>query len=371
MSSYLDKLKKNLSGVNHAPETSPVELPHGDLNAIDPELGQYPVTEKEAFKSPEKAVLEEVNTLIVPDTDKRFFLSQTLIKAITDKSGDIKNVCPRFIYESYIQKKYREVTKPMMEGIFGETQVLGGGAKGQKVTDLQRHKKTGEKLQAQKNIEEQAIRFKKWCTEKGINVIPGYNTQVPVAKRFQNRVIIRTEIDLFPTPFIDKDGIKLAVMDIKFTADVNSRFGDYCWGAPEFMDHIQADLTYWLLKDFDMELNIKLNPEKEEIYRAIFENDTIRKMIDEEQIFFIYFVIGYRKEPLDEQVKFIHRNYREPNGSLFRQNEWQERARKTLAQLSFWKSQNWPPLTDSHCDKCPVSQRNGGYCDKFQELKTI
>ena len=62
MSSYLDKLKKNLSGANHAPETSPVEPPHGDLNAIDPEVEHHPTKGEEPFKSPEKAILEEVNT---------------------------------------------------------------------------------------------------------------------------------------------------------------------------------------------------------------------------------------------------------------------------------------------------------------------
>lgn len=371
MSNYLSKLKEKVSGAHAAPESSPTEAPEKPLKEKEVKMDTATQKKERALERPLQALIEIKNNLILPETEKQFFLSQTLIKAVTDRHGYLLEVCPRFIYENYIQKKYREVTLPMMHGMYGETAVLGGGAKGQVVKDLPRHKKNGEKLAAQKNIDEQAHRFNKWCLDKGVNIIPSYNTQLPIAKKFSEKVMIRTEIDVFPTTYIDKTGIKLAVMDIKFTGDVNNTSGSFCWGAPEFIDHIQADMTYWLLQDFDMELNLKYNPEKEEIYKAIFENQTILNMIKNEQVYFIYFVIGYKKQPLEEQVRFLHREYREPNGSLFRQNEWQERARKTMAQLREWAGKNWAPLPGNYCDKCPVSQRNGGYCDKFAELKSI
>ncbi len=355
--SYFDELKKKIANTDDGPvhdvvKASDVSIPEEVQTTPEPEIKPKPLV----TKSTEKA--------------KQFFLSQTIIKQVTDKNGDYKTICPRAFYEMYILGNYRDVTLPMLQGIYGETQILGGGARGQRVDDLPRHKKTGEKLTAQLNIDEQVHRVPIWLNEKGISIIPGVNTQVPIVKRFDNNVLIATEIDIFPTPFLNDGKYNLAVIDLKFTSNIETKFGSFCWGAPEFIDHIQADLTYWLLQDFDMELNIKYNPEKEAIYRSIFENEAITKMIEAEQIIFVYFVIGYKAQPLEEQILFIIRSYREPNGSLFRQNEWKERARKTLAQMSEWKAEGWPAMQDSWCSKCKVSQTNGGYC-KHDSLQIV
>jgi hypothetical protein len=362
--SYFDELKKKVAESNENQQTQPtkaadvvIPVPEPDTSKPKPDVIKQIKSQKPLITQPDK-------------TPKQFFLSQTIIKQVTNRNGEYKEICPRAFYEMYIQRNYRDVTLPMLHGIYGETLVLGGGAKGQKVTDLPRHKKTGNKLTIQLNIEEQAHRVPIWLNEKGISIIPGVNTQVPIVKRFDNNTLIATEIDIFPTPFLNDGKYNLAVIDLKFTSNIDNTFGNYCWGAPEFIDHIQADLTYWLLQDFDMELNIKYNPEKEPIYRSIFENEAITKMIESEQIIFVYFVIGYNKQPLEEQVLFIIRSYREPNGSLFRQNEWKERARKTLAQMSQWEADGWPPLQDTWCNKCKVSQANGGYC-KHNSLQII
>lgn len=364
-SSYFQKLREKMSGAQ-IPDTPPEE-PTKEAPKEEPK--EQPIV-KEVVKDKEVK-----SKLIVPKEPKQFFLTQTLIKEVTDKTGDLReDICPRAIYEQFITKKFRHVTPPMMEGIYGETLMLGGGAKGQKVIDLPRHKKTGEKLKAQRSIEEQALRFPIWCNEKGISVIKGVNTQLPIVKRLDgdDKVLIRTELDLFPTPFFmsNKDSYVPAIIDLKMTANVQSEWGDYCWGAPEFIDHIQADMAYWMIQDFDMELNLKFNPEKEEIYQSVFGNKAMRKMIESEKFVFVYFIVGYKKEPLEEQVNFIYRAYRDPNGSDFRQREWKERARKTLAQLSEWRANNWPPLEGNRCQKCPVNQENGGYCN-VQSIKKV
>ena len=366
---YFDKLKKEVSDA----ETGKADQ-EPKSTAVDMEQKPSPA-KKEKEKPAQKDIIEHIKQqkpLVQKShkTSNEFFLSQTVIKRVTDRGGEYREVCPRAFYEMYIQKAYREVTLPMLHGIYGETQVLGGGAKGQKVTDLPRHKKTGEKLTAQLNIDEQVHRVPMWLNEKGISIIPGVNTQVPIVKRFDKNTLIATEIDIFPSPFLHNGKFNLAVIDLKFTSDINTKFGSFCWGAPEFIDHIQADMTYWLLQDFDMELNIKYNPEKEAIYRSIFENDAISKMIEGEQIIFVYFIVGYKAQPLEEQRVFVIRSYRDPNGGLFRQNEWKERARKTLAQIEEWKAKGWPPLEDTWCSKCPVSHTNGGYC-KHDSLQVV
>lgn len=359
--SYFDSLKSKLSGVPSPDNSSPeavTSVESHDNTKVDIE----PTEKKEVVKTP----------LIVPKEEKQFFLSQSLIKEVTDQHGNFKEVCPRVVYEKFITKKYREMSMPMLQGIFGETLILGSGARGQSVTDLPRHKRTGEKLIDQKRIEEQALRTPIWIAEKMMSIIPGVNTQIPITKRYKGNILFRTEIDIFPTPFLDDDGkLKYAVVDLKMTGDVNAEFGYSPWGAPQFVDHCQADATYWLLQDFDMELNLKFNPEKEEIYKMIFENKSLIKAIENEDVIFVYFIIGYKKEPLDQQIAFIQRLYRDESGSDLRQREFHERVRKTIAQLKQWHEEGWKPMQNDKCSSCPVLTKNGGYCDQGNSIKKI
>lgn len=370
MSDYLNLLKQKLE---HKPQTqtegvaTPATLSEAFNEKVEQDITPIQVISEAPKNEPQEK----------PKKEKQFFLTQSLIKDVTTWNGEYTENCPRLVYEKFITGQYRYTSDSMLEGIFSETLFLGGGAKGQKVVDLPRHKKTGEKLSAQKNIEEQARRFDLWCASKGISIIKGVNTQVPIVKKFNEKINIRTEIDLFPTPFLYKGEYKLAVIDVKLTGNIHNTKGSFCWGAPHFIDHLQADLTYWLLEDFDMELNIKHNPEKEEVYKTIFENDTIKNVIKNKDLMFIYFIIGYKAQPLDEQVLFYHREYfepgesRNPNSVPKRQREWRERARKTLAQLNLWHQKNWKPEPSNLCIKCPVNKKNGGYCDKGSEIQTI
>ena len=362
--SYLDKLKSKLSVEN---KSHPPEKESGFNNTNLKTEKQLPVAKiDEKSKSP--------NIIIPKEESDQFFMSQTLIKRLTDQYGNFKEVCPRQIYEEFITKTRKIQTLPMLEGQFGETICLGGGAKNQKVTDLPRHKRTGEKLTSQLNIEEQARRFPFICNANGISVIPNINTQFPIVKRFgteKSKRLIKTEIDIFPSPFLFEHGFGLSVIDLKFTGDVNSTFSDFGWGDPDSLDHCQADITYWLLQDFDMDLNIKYNPHKAEIYKTVFGNPTIRNMIENEDIKFLYLILGYKKQPLEEQVKIIQRNYRDDNGTLIRQKELDERIRKCYAQLNEWAMNSWPPEEGDRCFKCPVNKSNGGYCDKAPRIKEV
>lgn len=370
MSEYLNILKHKLS---NKPESNVVGAANVAASIIDftADTANDVVPEKPTRVEP------VISPALKIEKPKQFFLTQSIIKEITAWNGEYKECCPRLIYEKYITGNYRYTTNSMLEGIFGETLFLGSGAKGQEVLDLPRHKKSGEKLTSQKNIEEQSKRFGLWCASKGISVIKGTNTQVPIVKKFNDKTLIRTEIDLFPTPFLYQGEYKLAVIDVKLTGNIYNTSGSFSWGAPQFIDHIQADMTYWLLEDFDMELNIKHAPHKEEVYRTIFGNETISKIIANKELMFVYFIIGYKQQPLDKQILFYFREYfehgeaRNPSIVPKRQREWKERARKTLAQLNMWHQQNWKPEPGIICSKCPVNRNNGGYCDKAAEIQTI
>ena len=111
-----------------------------------------------------------------------FFLSQTTIKEITNRHNEYNPICPRRFYELFIKRNYEFKSAAMLEGLCAESLMLGSSAKGQVLTDLPRHKKSNEKLSAQKNIEEQAIRFPIFCSSKGININKGVATQFPIAK---------------------------------------------------------------------------------------------------------------------------------------------------------------------------------------------
>ena len=82
--------------------------------------------------------------------------------------------------------------------------------------------------------------------------INSYTTQQTFVKvwrgleEFNVIVIFTGDLDIL-SPFTYK-GIEypLAVEDLKLTMDLNSTFGDFCWGTPEKMDHVQAYSYTWM-----------------------------------------------------------------------------------------------------------------------------
>lgn len=183
-------------------------------------------------------------------------------------------------------------------------------------------------------------------------------------------------IDVFPTPVLWKGEWKLALLDVKFTGDVNSEFGEFCWGKPEYLDHLQADLYQFILgSDFDINLNKQMNKEFDVAvgYDNIF-TPFVRERIINRDFIFLYVVIGYKKDDLQNQFKVIERKFWNAPGSesAVRLRELQERIRKALLVLREYDASGWKPnALYSRCNKCSVSKYNGGPCDHAQREQSV
>ena len=316
-----------------------------------------------------------------PKKPPPFFLSQTLMKDILDKYGESTNCCPKKIYHIRILKDYEQFeTEPMLNGSFFETLCLGSGRKGKQTIDLPRKKNTGEKKIDQVRLEIQATRFPIVMQKHMIHVIPGFNTQIPIYKKLNDKVTCRGELDIFPTSVNRFNGITsewelvLGIVDLKSTGSIRNTFGNFSWGSPEYMDHIQGDMYQWLVRDFDYGLNAKMEPEFESRvgYKNIF-TDAVLNMIGQDRIHFYYTVFGYRKPDLENEFLLLERTYYDPEQTnKHRPKEHIQRMNATMGELEMMRHDKWctNPSTDN-CKKCPVSKLNGGICMDYNKTNQV
>lgn len=189
----------------------------------------------------------------------RISVSQSLISKFYYK-GEARDYCPMKLYHTKILKDVDDPpTESMEKGNFFETKCIGSSVYG-KTESLPLGKK-GQKSLDQQRIEEQVLNFKLVCEQYGI--IINQTEQLGMPKNVQKHFSVPVEIDQFA-----QEGIKtvinltadilspisygqvdypVAIIDLKLTIDRNSKYGDYCWGAPEYMDHIQAYVYGFIL----------------------------------------------------------------------------------------------------------------------------
>lgn len=328
---------------------------------------------------------EEQNNKEIANTKKVLKVSQSLLKLFYNQHQELLPHCPLEIYESYFnpEKKYKIESDAMTKGKFGEGLLLGKSAKGDLVTGLERHKKTGEPVIDELRIRQMAHLAKIKLNEYMVPVYPGINTQVPVAAYLmrtpEQDVILQTELDLFPTNIVVDNKSYISCIDIKWPSNPHSTFGAFSWANPQFMDHIQPDSIFWILEHIDLDLCKQLNPEYEEAvgYDNIF-TDTVKKYCKNGLSFF-YFVIGYNKVEMNNILPPIRRHKHEvdENGrpmNNHRQMEVYERMRKGVELINTYFDKGFLPMPyeDKYnfrgCTKCPVNKKNGGHCVQAQEI---
>lgn len=310
-----------------------------------------------------------------------FFLSQTLMKDVIDHYGIVKDFCAKKIYHIRILKDFEQhITGPMLCGSFGETLCLGSGRGGYQTLDLPRKKIGGEKRIAQVRIETQATRFPIVMQQNMIHVVPEFNTQIPIYKKLNDKITCRGELDIFPTSVNRYNGITnkwelvLAIVDLKFTGSVRTTYGSFGWGSPKYMDHAQGDMYQWLVRDFDYELNVRMEPEFESRvgYKNVF-SPAVLNMIKQDRIHFFYAVFGYNKPDLENEFLLLERTYYDPEQSnKHRPKEHIQRMNATMSELEIMKHNGWDtnPTTDN-CKKCSVSKLNGGICEDYNKTNKV
>jgi len=292
-----------------------------------------------------------------------------MIKDVISKHQEEQEFCPRFMKECYIDKTIDSISsEPMMKGKFFESLAFGSTTNSAAVTDLPRKKLSkkaiaeltakklpikGEKTVDQVRIETQVERLKKRAEELMIQIQTGVNTHVPIYKKFNDEILLAGEFDLFPTPVLYEGIMRLAIIDLKLTGDVNSTFGGFGWGNPNHIDYIQGDMYHFLVRDIDFELNPHLKDVLDERLLDIIKNN---------QIIFLYWIWGY-KEPLEFQEKIIERQYEESFGGSLRQQDLKERIRKAYSILKREEMMGWiENPCQKHCRMCPLNKNFGGDC---------
>ena len=289
-----------------------------------------------------------------------YTISQSLIKKFLDK-GDERIICPKNVYYTKIAPE-EEIppTRPMMDGSYFETLALGSGRGGEKTLDLPRKQLTikqerenrirvekglepilGQKSIAQIRIEEQAERFKLLCAQYQI-VVTEYNTQVPILKRWEEdeEIMLSGELDIFPTPILGKFGLNMAIIDLKLTGKINNDFGDFCWGSPEHMDHIQAQMYHYLIRNIDFSLNKGL--------KNLVTQPAIN-IISGNAVLFLYWVFSYGSGVLGDKFVRYDMNH-------LKFAEMHESIRKTVAAIEKYEEEGWPADPEyERCAGCPLT----------------
>lgn len=286
-------------------------------------------------------------------------LTQSLIHKFLYKGEEREKLCPLKIYSTSIAKTHDYVTESMNKGNYFETLCLGSGVGGKVTLDLPRKalpRKTvlenakrkqlglpeikGDKTLDQVRIEEQAIKFKALCAKYQVVVTDG-NVQLRITLPWHKNPNIHLSggTDIFPTTIMTSKGIQLAIIDLKLTADVTSGFGEFSWGAPEFMDHTQGMLYSYLVRR--LVNHIDMNPHMKEVLTK-----PAVELITRDQVFFYYWVFGYKK---------IENKFVEVNWDQNRENELHEAIRKCVSLIEYYESLSWPARPDyKTCKECTV-----------------
>lgn len=290
----------------------------------------------------------------------KLYINQSLIKAFFYK-GEKRDYCARKIHES------EYTSDNMIKGSYFETLCLGSGAKGSVTNDLKRKKlttkqilsgqKIGSKTIDQIRIEQQSLIFKNQKIELSngefiflqLSVIPDINTQVKIYKKWEKdeNVILHGELDIFPTPInLPERGTRQCCIDLKATGTF-SDFGEYCWSTPSSMDHMQGYMYHYLMRNIDLELNLELEPESKLKY---LYTGTIKKLLNEEEILFFYWVFNFKEKDLKNKIIEVPWND-------MAQRELNEAIRKTVDEIKKNEENNWTntnPLNGTNCKQCSI-----------------
>ena len=252
----------------------------------------------------------------------KFTINQSLIKQMYRQGDEIPH-CPQKIHKQYIIKSHSYQSATFDRGNYFEYLAIGAGAiNDYVVTDLPRLK-NGNKSLDQIRIEEQAMRFK--------SLLPTYGMQIVEVQKvvtapwvYDDDITLRIVID-FLSPIKYRVGNQiydypLALMDLKLTQNIHNNFGDYSWGFPANMDHLQAIL-----------------------YSHVWEENY------GEQLPWFYWVFDYKKNPENKLIRKKVDNLQIA--------EMHESIRKTQANLLYYEAEDWPtnPSIDV-CKSCALRQ---------------
>jgi len=251
---------------------------------------------------------------------KDISFSQSLIKQF-----EKENYCPAKIKAMYIDKTHESApTLSMDKGNYFEYLCLGINAKGKQTIDLPR-KRNNAKTVDQERIEYQAERFPEVLQELGIAFPKPLGRQILITWINEDGIKMEGTLDFVSAMNNPEYGkFEVVVFDLKLTQNLNSTFGDFCWGKPEEMDLLQAYYYPYLFKQhFKEKLSKNFLPP------------------------FGYVIFDYKPDP---EYKLIMVEY-----DFDKEREIKERLRYAVEQARRCILMDWAPEPDvDECEKCPV-----------------
>jgi len=298
-----------------------------------------------------------------------FPINQTLIRGFLhnneerDESGK-QGYCLRSVYLTRITRQLKmPVSDAMLAGKYFETKCLGKSS-GYDVHDLPRKKLTkkqlaenaarvkeesplllGDKYLDHIRIDDQVSRFKALCQKYRI-IINDSNVQIKLRTIWENNpdIMLKAELDIFPTTILIDGKLESAIIDLKLTADIHNEYGEYCYGKPEYLDLIQGKMYHYVVRN----INEKLNP-----HIAGLITDSVRSLIEDNRILFLLWIFNYKGDPLEDKIiKVIWDDNKE--------NELHESIRKTISILNYGESHDWPVNPNYNlCKNCMYKECNG------------
>lgn len=281
---------------------------------------------------------------IVDNRITEIFIHQSLIKRLQYK-GEKINQCWKKVWHTELLCDYNNpMTKSMTFGVFFETLCIGK-SNSDPIYDLKR-KRNGDKTIDQVRIEEQAYLFKNTLDKYGIILIPdgqGSYRNVQVSQKIKHEMEGYEDIDIYVEGVADiispvsygKYNYDTAVIDLKLTLNRESNYGYYCWGTPEYMDHIQAF-----------------------IYSYIFKMP------------FLYWVFDYNSRDRGEKIIPINTNIEHKDRgkameARIRFKDMMQAIRSTAADILTYHTMGWPIVPKyERCKPCPIFN-----CEEREEIQ--
>jgi hypothetical protein len=249
-------------------------------------------------------------------------ISQSLIKKFEED-----NYCPKKIYHCNIIKTHQMPTSDaMVKGSYFETMVIGSGAHNSMITDLPRLK-NGKKSTDHERIDLQVERFDEVLQKYGISKPKPENCQIEISIEKHGFLLNMTLDFAAKMNHIYWGEFPVAIIDLKLTKDRMNSYGDFCWGTPENMDHLQPKMyTYGFREHFS----------------------ELKRLPDAFTPPFFYLVFDYKPDFGDSLIKIDYD--RADEEELF------DRIEKADYKIKESERGNWQARPDyEQCKKCPLA----------------
>ena len=264
-------------------------------------------------------------------------ISQSLIKASDSDSNP--DWCPRKVQAIYLKGMQSEPSETMEVGNYFETLAFGATDSGMR-TQAPIDKRTGSiKLKFQR-AQVHAARFLSEYKEKYKMNFLKQRHHIHVQIEGEPNYILRARLDILtslydPINFPDEPLHPIVIMDTKMTGSILSTYPPFSWGAPQLMDHIQADL-----------------------YSMCYEAKHGKAVP------FYYLV-------MDTSPQMKHMLYYKPVTTADKRIV-RERIRRTIATINLYNDStdggDWPARPNAdNCKRCPLSE----ICPEYSKGITI